>query len=442
MIRSSLSVLVCRWTLFTSCECIRVFHSRDAVEPIMIPLENRNDIYYVARATVGNEDLDVVMDSGSLETVIISSDCDYCGPKQHLYHPADSATHQNTDLMSQQSYGSGQLLTRLAFDNVEIGTFTLAKASMWEVVDAYMPLLQESDFAGIFGLGPFPPNIEVISFNDYASSGSASPGGAAPKKLKNENASTSLQWQLGFNVYSLCLNSGPGSPGQLIFNDNAVEQHGDAFHTVPVLPGLPWWAAELTEVKLGDQTVKCGGSSCAAVIDSGTSLLAVPAFVRKFIASMLEEKGIECSNFHEAPPLHFKLGGKDFSLPARFYIGEVFGALSEEMSGKFDVSDDGCALLFQDFDQQVPDVGALWILGMPFFRAYYTVFSQAPQQMSMAQSEGCSPTSSLRLESTESTMLNKLDVSKVRPPRWLRKSNRTSLTQRAQRKLHSDIKRA
>jgi hypothetical protein len=367
------------------------------------------------------------MDSGSLETVVISSVCNYCGAKQHLYHPSDSATHQNTDDVSQQSYGSGELLTRLAFDSIKIGTSTLATASMWEVVDAYMPLLQESDFAGIFGLGPYPPNMEVISFRDHVSSGSASAGnGNGPKYWQDQNASTSLQWQLGFNSYSICLNSGHGSPGQLIFNDNAVEQHADSFRTVPVVPGLPWWAAELTEVKLGEKSLECGGSSCAAVVDSGTSLLAFPSSVRRMIGSLLQEQGVECSNIEQAPPLHFKLGGNDFTLPARFYIGEVFGALSEEMVGQFDVGDDGCAALFQDFDEEVPDVGSLWILGMPFFRAYYTVFLQSPQQMFIAQSEGCSPTSSLRLESTGSTSLNKLDLSKVRPPRWLRRSKQTS----------------
>ena len=50
-------------------------------------------------------------------------------------------------------------------------------------------------------------DIEVILFSDFASNGnaSASGGGVSFQKLKTRNASTSLQWQLGSNVFSFLL---------------------------------------------------------------------------------------------------------------------------------------------------------------------------------------------------------------------------------------------
>jgi len=369
-------------------------------ERTYLPLKNHGDVYYVAAVDVGGQSLGVIMDSGSLETVILSTRCQACGSTAHLYNPKRSHTVTSGNRFTQQSYGSGVLFTQLIFETMKVGPISLAEASMWEVVDADMALLQSSDFEGIFGLGPYPQDFHVIQ-----------------KGKDLDRGYTSLQWHLKSNVYSICLGRESGSDGHLIFNDDAHEKHAHSFVTLPALPDLPWWTAELTDVMFGDVRINCG--KCAAVIDSGTSLLAAPSGIVDTIRNQLEKLNVQCDTVQKAPDFRFKLAGHQFTLPASFFIGEIYGVFQHAMEGKIHGKTSACQALFQDFDESVEDVGQLVILGMPFFRRYYTVLSQNPREMSFSEHDECSPGTYPFLKMAP-VQLTRVDASKVQPPRWLR----------------------
>mmetsp|Transcript_29640 Transcript_29640/g.78530 ORF Transcript_29640/g.78530 Transcript_29640/m.78530 type:complete len:418 (-) Transcript_29640:210-1463(-) len=369
-------------------------------ERTYLPLKNNGDVYYVATVNVGGQSLGVIMDSGSLETVILSTRCQACGSTAHLYNPKRSHTITSEHRFTQQSYGSGVLLAQLMFETMKVGPISLAEASMWEVVDAKMALLQSTDFGGIFGLGPYPQDFHLIQ-----------------KGQNQDSGHTSLQWHLKSNFYSICLGGESGSDGHLIFNDDAHEKHAHSFVTLPALPDLPWWTADLTDVMFGDVRINCG--KCAAVIDSGTSLLAAPSGIVDTIRNQLEKLNVQCNTVHNAPDFTFKLAGHQFTLPASYYIGEIYGVFQHAMEGKMHGNTSACQALFQDFDESVEDVGQLFILGMPFFRRYYTVFSQNPKEMSFSEHDGCVPGAHPFLKMAP-VQLSRVDASKVQPPRWLR----------------------
>merc|ERR1719335_259601 len=82
-------------------------------------------------------------------------------------------------------------------------------------------------------------------------------------------------------------------------------------------------------VDMNSITYSLGGSSeracgmyrhCAAIIDSGTSLIAFPPRQFQFIDKLSKKLKDDCSNIDEMPDLIFDLGGQQIALPASAYV--------------------------------------------------------------------------------------------------------------------------
>lgn len=86
-----------------------------------------------------------------------------------------------------------------------------------------------------------------------------------------------------------------------------------------------------------DFKLSCGGkSSCAAIIDSGTSLLTVPTKVHNDLFKYLQSLDASCDHMDQLPSLVFKLGDKELQLPPNMYIGFVDrNSLDRSSSGFF-----------------------------------------------------------------------------------------------------------
>ncbi|CAK0792777.1 unnamed protein product [Prorocentrum cordatum] len=174
---------------------------------------------------------------------------------------------------------------------------------------------------------------------------------------------------------------------------------------VPVV-GTHTWSVELKNVRIRGSLDKGSsknavkeigcGDGCSAIIDSGTSLLAVPGFIIEQLQDMMEQLDTDCSNLHELPSLVFNMGDGQFTLPPDSYVAEVVGQLpnylegyttmetehnSSESMSEADPADgvgkrgsrSRCQLLLME-SYASTKYGPLWILGIPFFRRYYTTF--------------------------------------------------------------------
>jgi len=160
------------------------------------------------------------------------------------------------------------------------------------------------------------------------------------------------------------------------------------FTRVQIL-GKHTWSVALNNVRLeggnhrGDTALACE-DGCSALMDSGTSLLAVPSSVMDMFEKTIQSMQVDCSNLHELPDIVFELGGQKFYLPADAYVGEVVGSVPKYLQSfvrlrHVKLSHNGTSdvamchiLLMESFSESV--YGPLWILGMPFFRRYYTSF--------------------------------------------------------------------
>jgi len=131
---------------------------------------------------------------------------------------------------------------------------------------------------------------------------------------------------------------------------------------------------------------KYADNGCAAIIDSGTSLIAAP---RSAIEGLVTELGIkeDCSNMKHLPNLEFSFGEGDmtehFSLPPSAYVMRV--EQLKETTGIWDwllaqprkfQEETVCVPAFMPLDKD-SNLGPVFIMGMSFLRHYKTTYVRA-----------------------------------------------------------------
>jgi len=383
-------------------------------------LSNIHDMQYYGTLVVGGQSMNSILDTGSIELVVMSKECHTaCGQEERLFIPQSSAEYLAGQISMMFSYGSGQVLGREAYDSVNLGPFTGEQVPFWEAIDAQMPLLQDSAFSAIIGLGPIPQGVKALK-----------PGGA-----DNSHGYALVLESLGLakSRYSVCLGSEPKSPGYLTWNEAYLDEIPNAFKAVPVT-SKSHWMAELTDVRFGDQPLDCQEQTCGAIVDSGTSLLSAPLETRDALASLVSAAtGGTCGGVQDLPDLKFKLGGMDFSLPPESYLGNINGKPPPGMEAVFQTqSDNLCQVAVMTVNMK-SILGRTWVLGMPFFRKYYTVFQQRtasqPPIMHMALAgDSCNPAQPGLIGSLESdgrrALVRTIYAAKLTMPAWIHSAHR------------------
>jgi len=409
-------------------------------------------VQYLANITVGGQVVTGIIDTGSFELVVFEQHCNGCGLTAKYDHNM-SVTYQPGTLKRSLYYGSGDLYAREAFDLVSVGAFGTINQSVWESYEAYMPLLDASQFQSIIGVGP----PEMPAWEAWAAT-RKSIQRLETKLLRKHNHSRALsaavgdmQFSLevsrrsamlstyGIERFSLCLGNRPASNGYLVWNDTSVEKQPESFKHVPVI-GRHTWTVNMTDAHLaprgllpsdlgtgsmGTIDLSCS-TGCGAIIDSGTSFLMMPSDVVNQLQERLTALDVNCSNVHELPDLVFKLGEHTFSLPPDAYLSKVIRPASQSTPSFMRVRE----LSFPagvDCDLTVLETtsttrwGPLWILGMPFFRKYYTTFSlgrtKSERALFIAKAgPNCYPASAetaLALDSGQEVFRRHLDLMKA-----------------------------
>jgi hypothetical protein len=247
--------------------------------------------------------------------------------------------------------------------------------------------------------------------------------------------------------FTLCLGdtklSGSGVGGRLEMNSK-LEVGGDYKKLDTV--GQHVWGAPLDHVGVHGQpsSSECSEhSKCAAIIDSGTTLLTFPKSVVHSLYTAIEmgcseadclltlQDQKECSgpHYNALPNLELRVGGVDLVLTPRVYMGEmdvdISAASMDETDGKGDRKIKNshldasirdyevgirCVPMLSSMDERTTS-GALVILGMPFLREYAVYFDRSDWGMSVAQIHG---------EHVCSKCGSGLDASMAALGRWLK----------------------
>ncbi|CAK0823729.1 unnamed protein product [Prorocentrum cordatum] len=334
------------------------------------------------------------MDTGSFDLVgFRKRDCRGCGPAASvLLCSAPSCTVGGGEEKCLE-YGSGTTCgdRRPAAADVSIGPLTSSGQRFLLGHSANMPVMSTARFQAIVGLG-VPQKGELL------------PG-------------------LGARYFSVCLPS--VDDGKIVWNDDAP---GSGFAHLHVVASR-FWGVKMTGAHLkgprGSRNVGCS-PSCGAILDTGTSLIGVPSSTFRLMSRGMAELGESCDKIDTLPSLHFRLGGEDFVLPPTAFVGyftqKTIPWLPSWLPQPVLLR---CELLMVDMGELQTSLGSAWILGMPFFRHYYTTFDLGARggtdvnrmMVHTAPTGGSCVPGDVAREREQRLMT--VDPHKLRMPRWV-----------------------
>eukprot|EP00448_Togula_jolla_P010667 CAMPEP_0170603442 /NCGR_PEP_ID=MMETSP0224-20130122/18914_1 /TAXON_ID=285029 /ORGANISM="Togula jolla, Strain CCCM 725" /LENGTH=474 /DNA_ID=CAMNT_0010928323 /DNA_START=61 /DNA_END=1485 /DNA_ORIENTATION=- len=416
-------------------------------------MNNFGDLQYTATIEVGGQQLEGVLDTGSFELLVFSSRCGSCEGAHGFYNDSASALYRRhpANLTTKHSFGSGDTWSELAYDEVDIGPLKVEQQYFWEVTDAALPILKSDRFQAIVGVGP-PATLKRESWTMMVTSEAEelayeAMGGASPSEYSER---TQFAWIMGqqqtlldrlhVNTFSVCLRRGAGEPGQFVWRDTDPREQPEKFTAIPVA-GAAHWGAQLQSMKLeggsdGTALTLACEQGCGAVVDSGTSLIVVPTDVGRMAQEVINElPNANCSDLSSFPNLNFVLGGVQFSLPPEAYIMQIEGELppgpmrwaARRLGYSTTVHDCELAVMTMDVESQL---GPMFILGMPFFREFYTTFQRGPGSVFAGSKrsiyvsradDDCEPTAqgTTLLQQQSRRQPRRIDLSSVVLPHWL-----------------------
>lgn len=314
----------------------------------------------VVPVSLGNQTVDLMPDTGSFDVLVTSSLCKECSSKYKATHSADF--HLDSPVQSKTfHFGSGDLEAVHAFDHFEAGPYEVQQMPMWlisklspELYDAF----DSSEMQGVLGLG-----------------------------LMRSIAAE----EMGIHQFSLCLHT---------FNVNSW-WNGGVVHWNGRAESLDWspqlsttsdfhWKLDTHSVHLGH--VEICGSRCSAIVDSGTSILAVPQQKAFLARQALPHISDDC-DLVGLPDLQLSFAhGVVINLPPSTYVMK-FQDL-HDMQKFSNLADAGlivwrrptgstlCAPVLQVTSS------TSWVLGMPLFRAYAVHFDRLTKAISFGKNEG------------------------------------------------------
>ena len=368
----------------------------------------------------------LVPDSGSFEIVLPGSSCSACTCTQgkSLYNTPSNAS--DAPRVSLQ-YGQGGVRNAYAlFDQVTLGTVSASHQSFLLMQEQTISGYCESFYDGVLGLG-------------------------RRANARDDSDDLSFLQNANMHNFSICFGKNDGDAGRLQLGAPLPSLQYDY---VPVL-GSKHWAVQLLGVGFfgagmggdggdGEYTACTSGRlldrHCAAIIDSGTSLISGPEAGLAELLKPLDNVPVHenCSNIDSLPTLRFQVGHGDevlelemtpdmyvtrttaddlaFSASIDHHLrhgsGRSSGSGSSSSSGGGSSSGgsssgsggDGsggshnfstarghgkarptatggaaplkCVLMFMKVEMTDHSYGPVWILGMPFLRAFAVHFDR------------------------------------------------------------------
>ena len=249
-------------------------------------ISNYMDAQYYGVVSIGTppQSFLVVFDTGSSNLWIPSAKCSFlqipCDLHQK-YRSGDSSTYQALGDPFAIQYGSGSLSGFLSQDTVTWAGLEIKDQVFAEATKEPGIAFLFSKFDGILGMG-----WDTISVN-----------GVKPPFYNAVDQGLVVE-----NVFSFWLNrdadeGGDGEGGEIVLG-GVDPAHFVGEHTWLNVTREGYWQIAMDDVKLGGVSVgQCGRKGCAAIVDTGTSLLAGPTKVVEALNKRIGAKsmlGEEC----------------------------------------------------------------------------------------------------------------------------------------------------
>jgi len=331
-----------------------------AGQPTSIVINDYQNAQYFGAIEIGTpgQTLEVVYDTGSSNLWGSNQKAGFLS-KHKQYVNSKSSTYEANGTIFKIAYGSGPVSGVYSADTVKIGDYSLPSYTFAEVDNTKGLGIgwKVGKFDGICGMG----------FDDISVDGVTTP----LRALVNSGS-------LDANVFAFYL--GNNSPGQLVIGGVDDTKYTGDFSYLPVVDmvkGLRgYWEIAMDDFQISGSTVI---ATKRAIVDSGTSLLAIPAADIKTIAKLIgaktvapiapfnKEYTIDCDT--AGPDMDIILGGNTYTLTKEDYVLNNGGS---------------CLLGMTGMDIPAP-AGPLVILGDVFMRAHYVKFDVDGEQIGLAK---------------------------------------------------------
>jgi len=332
----------------------------DAGQPTSIVINDYQDAQYYGPISLGTpgQTMQMIYDTGSSNLWATNQKPGLLSHHKQYDHSKSSTYVANGTIFKIQ-YGSGPVSGVYSADTAKIGDYSLTDYTFAEVdnTKGLGPAWSVGKFDGICGMG-----LDDISVD----------GVKTPLRALADSKA------LDANVFAFYL--GHNSPGELMIGGVDSTKYTGDFSYVPVQEMVPgkkgYWEIKLDDFQISGKSVI---DTKKAIVDSGTSLLAVPSASIKGIAKAIgakqllpippfnKEYTIDCDS--ASPAFDIIIGGKTYTLEKADYVLANGGK---------------CLLGMTGLDVPAP-AGPLVILGDVFMRAHYVKFDLDNEQVGFAK---------------------------------------------------------
>jgi len=333
-----------------------------------IGLTDYDDAQYYGPISIGTpaQQFKVIFDTGSSNLWVPSSKCPItvvACDVHSKYTGSKSSTYTANGTTFQIQYGSGSMNGFLSQDTLSLGGLSVKNQVFAEATGLPGLTFAVAKFDGILGMA-----FQSISVDNVV------------PPWYNLLTQHLVQNQL----FSFWLSKNPrGSNGGELILGAIDDSYYTGIITYVPLTSKTYWQFKVDDFLLGGTSLGyCpGANGCAAIADTGTSLIAGPmaqiAALNKQLGAVNIVRGEaifpSCSVISKLPTITVILNGKHFDLsPQEYVIQSSSNNATECISG------------FLGIDIPAP-IGPLWILGDVFISSYYTVFDFGGSRVGFAK---------------------------------------------------------
>jgi len=179
-------------------------------------------------------------------------------------------------------------------------------------------------------------------------------------------------------------------PSEISFGGHDQKRVSSDISWAPVLrPELGYWQIKLRKVIVGGEEVElCQSGDCAAIVDTGTSLLGVPRQVAQHMHWLLARKvpnnpdQLDCRS-HAGPDIVFDLGDVQLSLGPEEYSRPAGLRIVNNQTNETQFV---CRASLLPVDEGPSLSAKTWLLGEPVLRKYYTAFDWVHKKIGFSPS--------------------------------------------------------
>jgi len=335
-------------------------------------VSSKHLVTYYGLLQLGDMQFRVLLDTGSCEFWVPSSDCATDRCHHHRQYSMSHHKHNDNDKDGAMDieYLSGSVKGDLIYDEVLVGDITVPDQIIGVAKTVDIVLLDDVVWDGIVGFAyPSPQLVEkyVTPLFDTMMNDNL---------FKMRGLSNQFAYYIDDTRGSMTFG---GANCDVIAVGQSIQDCVSKFQFVPVTDRTYWTVTLLdVRVKYPNGQVKsgfCTNNKCSAIIDTGTYLIYGPEAA---VHSMLNtgdssSHATACADHTQMPDILFDFYAGESRMPVTLTLTPTDYVLKFAVGG-----DSECVVGVS------PDQDTIWTLGQVFLRSYYTLFDRDVDRIGFA----------------------------------------------------------